>query len=228
MSTFVFNDNFVRVPAWIVDLSSFRRWVYSDEIPEKVRVHYLNGEVWVDVSMEKFFSHNQVKSEYNIVLGTLGKRERLGRYVSDGMLLTNVEANLSAEPDGTFVSYDSLRTGLVRLVEGDPEGGIELEGSPDMVLEVISRSSVEKDTDILMDLYWRAGIREYWLVDARGDEVIFDIYRYTARGYVATRKQAGWIKSAVFGRSFKLTRHTDELGNPEYTLAVRPESNGKA
>jgi hypothetical protein len=34
-------------------------------------------------------------------------------------------------------------------------------------------------------------------------------------------------KSTVFGRSFKLTQQTDQLGDPEYTLAVRPEGNGK-
>src|SRR5256885_8764701 len=47
------------------------------------------------------------------------------------------------------------------------EGYLELEGTPDMVLEVVSESSVQKDTKRLRQLYWQAGIREYWLVDAR-------------------------------------------------------------
>jgi Uma2 family endonuclease len=37
-----------------------------------------------------------------------------------------------------------------------------------MVLEVVSASSVEPDTQTLRELYWAAGIKEYWLVDARG------------------------------------------------------------
>ena len=63
MHTFVVDDNRVCVPNWVVDLASFRRWVHSDEVPEKVRIYYLDGEVLVDMSMKKFFSHNQVKNE---------------------------------------------------------------------------------------------------------------------------------------------------------------------
>ena len=45
-------------------------------------------------------------------------------------------------------------------------------------------------------------------------------------GYRAVRKQTGWIKSQVFGRSFSLSRRIDDEGNPEYSLAVRgPHSN---
>lgn len=42
------------------------------------------------------------------------------------------------------------------------------------------------------------------------------------KGYVVTRQQAGgWVKSAVFGKSFRLTRQTDEPGQPEYTVEIR-------
>jgi Uma2 family endonuclease len=106
-------------------------------------------------------------------------------------------------------------------VEGKKEGYVELQGTPDMVLEVVSESSVTKDTITLQELYWQAMIPEYWIVNARGASITFEILRHTAKGYVATRKQAGWVKSAVFGKSFRLTQQTDDLGNPEYTLAVR-------
>jgi Uma2 family endonuclease len=221
MSTIVLDCDRVHIPSWVINLESFRHWFHSDEFPETGRICYLNGEVWVDMSKEQFFSHNQVKSEYNIVLGTLAKAGRLGRYVPDGMLLTNEEADLSAQPDGAFVSFESLETGRIRLVEGVREGFVELEGTPDMVLEIVSTSSVEKDNITQFDLYWRAGIREFWLVDARGDELVFDIWRHTPKGYVTTRKQAGWMKSTVFGKSFRLARQTDERGDPEYLLEVR-------
>ena len=71
------------------------------------------------------------------------------------------------------------------------------------------------------DIYWRAGIPEYWLVDAREDRLHFDILRHGSGGYVAARKQASWIKSRVFGKSFRLTRHVDDVGNPDYTLSAR-------
>jgi Uma2 family endonuclease len=221
MTTFVIDSDYVQVPDWVEDLQSFRRWFHSDEFPETGRICYFNGEVWVDMSREQFFSHNQVKAEFTYVLMGLVKAGRLGRYVPDGMLLTNIEADISVQPDGAFVSEESLDMKRVKLVEGKEEGFVELEGTPDMVLEVVSASSVEKDTVDLREQYWKAGIPEYWLVDARGERLDFDILRQSAKGYVATRKQGGWLKSNVFGRRFRLTRRFDKRGEPEYHLAVR-------
>ena len=99
--------------------------------------------------------------------------------------------------------------------------GRELEGSPDMVLEILSQSSVYKDTVVPVDLCWRADVTEYWLVDVRGERPQFDIFRRGATRYVATRKQAGWVKSNVFSNSFRLRQQADALGHPEYTLEVR-------
>jgi Uma2 family endonuclease len=81
--------------------------------------------------------------------------------------------------------------------------------------------SVRKDTQQLRQDYWTAGIREYWLVDARQEPLVFDILRHTPKGYRTTPKKGGWIKSNVFGKSFRLTCWTSEYGDPEYTLEVR-------
>ena len=107
------------------------------------------------------------------------------------------------------------------LIEGAEEGYVEIEGSPDMVLEIVSDSSVKKDKKRLPKLYWEAGINEYWLVDVRGNRQIFDIYRHSAKGFVQIRKKDDWVKSTVFGKSFMLSLEADEFGQPEYTLEMR-------
>ena len=81
------------------------------------------------------------------------------------------------------------------MAEG--EDSLEAEGSPDMVLEVVSATSRRKDTVVLRELDWRAGVKEYWLAEPRRDDVTFDILRHAPKGYVATRKPGGWIKSTV-------------------------------
>src|SRR5271156_3465010 len=95
VNTMVVDTEIVQIPAWVHDLVSFRRWYHSGDFPESGRICYLKGEVWVDMSMEQVFSHNQVKGEYNIVLGTLAKKSKLGRFFPDGIRITNVEADLS-------------------------------------------------------------------------------------------------------------------------------------
>ncbi len=91
------------------------------------------------------------------------------------------------------------------------------------MLEVISDSSEQKDMIRLREAYHRAGIREYWLVDARGEEIVFQILSRRKNGYVAVATQEGWQKSKVFGRAFRLDRALDPVGLMEYTLSVRDE-----
>ena len=91
-----------------------------------------------------------------------------------------------------------------------------------MVLEVVSASSVQKDTVTLRELYAKAEVAEYWLIDARDDPPRFDVLRLGDNGYTPTRRQSGgWLRSPVFGRSFRFTRQADPLGHPLYTLDVR-------
>lgn len=210
----------ITVPAWVVDLATFRLWMDSDDVPEKARIWYLKGEVWIDMSTEQIFSHAVLKNEFNFVLTGLVKTARIGLFLPDGPLLSNVVANTGGNPDAMFISDAALDANRVRLIEGKKGGYVEVEGSPDMVLEVVSDSSVRKDNVVLRQAYWEAGVREYWRVDARKEPLTFDIFRRSAKGYSTTRKQDGWLKSAVFGKLFRLTQRRDRHGHPEFTLEV--------
>jgi Uma2 family endonuclease len=210
----------VTVPDWVVDLESFRRWVDAREVPEKARLWFLGGQVWVDMSKEQVFTHVLVKTKISARLTTLVEAEQLGLYLGDGVRLSHIGADFSVKPDGVFAAQATLTSGRVKLVEGMEEGFLELEGAPDLVLEVVSRNSVRKDKVDLRQAYWEAGIPEYWLVDARKGPLSFDVLRHGTRGYVAGRKQQGWVKSAVFGRRFRLVQRTSPLGHPDYVLEV--------
>jgi Uma2 family endonuclease len=219
MSTIVVADQ-VRIPSWVNDLESFRRWARSDGYPERGWVSFLDDEIWVDMQMEQLFTHNRVKTCFTITLAGLADSAQLGYFFSDRCLLSHEGANLSTEPDGTFCSFEAIEGGRVHLVEGVEEGFVELEGTPDIVLEIVSTYSVRKDTKVLRNLYWRAGVPEYWLVDVRKPPVQFDILRWTERRYVATRPTKGWRKSKVFGQSFLLQSRPDRLGRPQYSLQI--------
>jgi len=221
MPAIVLGDHAV-IPAWVQDHASFCRWALSDEYPERGRFAYLGDHVWVDLEMEAA-DHNAIKAIIGAVLLLMAQNRRLGRYFVDGMMLSHPPTGLSIGPDGMFVATRTYRSGRVVLRGGRPEPGqgLIVEGTPDMVLEVVSPSSVRKDTVELLDRYWQAGIPEYWLVDPRRADVEFTLYAHAAQGYQAVRPRGGWRKSAVFAAAFRLVPGTDELGLPQYALEVR-------
>jgi Uma2 family endonuclease len=210
------------VPSWVNDLASFSRWAESPEFPETGRVSYIQGDVWMDMSMEQLFTHNQLKVVIAAALQSMVRTLSMGYLFGDGARFRNGDADLSVEPDAMFASFDAIRSGRAKITEGAEDGFMYLEGGPDWVLEVVSDSSVQKDTVDLRTAYYEAGVAEYWLVDARGDGVAFDILKRGPRGYTSTRPQAGgWLKSVVFGKLFRITKTSDPLGNPQFTLEHR-------
>ncbi len=221
MATVVPVSDAVIVPGWVTDLDSFHRWLDADPLPERARVWFLRGRVWVDMTMEQVYTHVEVKTEITTVLRVLSRAEKLGRVLGDGARLVNRDGDLSGEPDMLFLAAGTIAAERVVHVGGKATGVVALEGSPDMVLEVVSDSSVTKDTATLLDAYFAAGIREYWLVDARGSGVEFTIHARGPDGYVGAGETDGWVASAVFGKSFRLVRGVDPDGNPEFTLEVR-------
>ncbi len=212
-----------RMPANASTLAGFRAWATSPDFPEHVRAAFLDGEVYIDMSNEEWEAHIAVKSEVYTVVGALVRDEKLGKFYPDGGLITNEDAGVSNNPDACFLSRSSLRSKRARFVprEGQPGRYWELQGTPDWVLEVVSDSSVQKDTDKLRHAYHVAGIPEYWLVDARGEEIDFRILLWRKNGYVAAPVKGGWQRSKVFRRDFRFTRRKDEFDLWEYTLELR-------
>jgi Uma2 family endonuclease len=212
----------VTVPARATaSLASFREWAGKNELPANAKLCYYQGEVFVEMGKEQVFFHVAVKTEISRVLANIIKEQKGGMFFNDGLLLTNEKADLSNNPDAAYISNDAIKSKRIELVEGKEGGDVELLGSADMVLEVVSDSSEKKDNQTLFEAYYEAGVSEYWLVDARGPEIEFHIYKRGAKKFVATKKLDGWVKSACFGKSFRLALGTNEIGKPDYTLEVR-------
>jgi len=207
----------IRIPGKATQsLRAFRRWTTSGQYPERGDCFYLAGDIWMDNSMETLL-HNQIKNQIAAVLTLL--IGRLGIYCADRMRLVNVAADISCEPDGMFISHESRKEGRVHWAQGGES--LEVIGSPDMVLEVVSPGSIQKDTVLLRELYAAAGIAEYWLLNPLGEAITFDILRLSGRAYASVRKAGGWLKSPVFGKTFRLSDEEPNPEFPEYRLLVR-------
>ena len=76
------------------------------------------------------------------------------------------------QPDLLFIS--SAKTAIVTEKN--------IQGPPDLVIEIISQTSRKTDETVKRKLYERYGVREYWIVDPELETV--DIHRLTDRRYV--------------------------------------------
>jgi Uma2 family endonuclease len=215
---------FLHIPADAFTLAGFRAWAKSDELPEKLRVTFVDGEIYLEMPKEELTTHALVKTEVCGGLHILNRKRKLGLLCINGVLVTNEEAGVSNNPDAVLIRKKSIKSGRVRLVPSTSEDEqiVEIEGTPDWLLEIVSNSSVRKDTQRLHGAYHRAGVPEYWLIDARGEAIDFQILLWRKQGYVAAPSRDGWQKSRVFSREFRLTRRRDDMGLWEYTLRVRP------
>jgi Uma2 family endonuclease len=215
-------DDFVlHIPRDACTLAGFRRWVLSDEFPEKQPVMFLNGEIFLYMPKEDVFTHAAVKTPVAVELGGLFRDLDLGDFFINGVLVTNVEADVSNNPDMVGILWERLESGKVRYVTNKKDRTVEIEGSPDWVLEIVSDGSVRKDMQDLRVAYHKAGVREYWIIDARGDEIEFQILHWRKTGYATAPRKGAWQRSRVFGRRFKLTRSRDRRGDWRYVLAVK-------
>lgn len=208
------------IPPQAHTFAGFLDWVLSDEFPQKVRVTFLDGDVRVDMNDEAIRTHAAVKTAVYGTLIPLVTARDWGELFTDGVLLCNQEANVSTNPDGVGLSWLARQADRVRFVTRQGRQRA-IEGAPDWVMEIVSDSSVAKDLHLLRDAYHRARIPEYWLIDARGENISFRILLWRKGGYVAAATKDGWTASKAFGRSFRLTRRKNRCGEWSYTLEVR-------
>jgi Uma2 family endonuclease len=206
----------LRVPASALVHRGFRDWVLSEQFPEKAKASWIEGEVLIDMSPEAIDTHNSLKTELTSVLYSIIRDEELGELYSDGVLFTNEEAGVSTEPDLTFVSFVGLEQGRVHFapMASRADDRLELQGTPDLVVEIVSDSSTRKDKTLLRAAYARAGIPEYWILDGRGAELRFEVLRLDGGAYVVSEE------SLVLGRRFALDRKKNRVGHWSYRLRV--------
>ena len=208
MASSVIFEERVEIPLTLRSLADFRRWAQSEGFPERGRIDYISGRIEVDMSPEDLFCHGTLKTEIIGVLYRRVKQGALGHLFTNSTRVCCPQAGLSAEPDVVFVSHEALRAGRVRLVPGSTQElgrYVELEGPPDLIVEIVSDSSVGKDTRRLPEAYFQAGVREFWLADARNDPVVFRIHHPGDTGYQAVQPDAdGFQRSAIFGSWFRL------------------------
>jgi Uma2 family endonuclease len=215
----------IEIPLRVRSFQQFRRWALSDTFPEQARIDYVDGCIEVEMSPEDLFCHGTPKTEIIIVAGQRVKRLKLGRLFTDRTRVSFPKLQVSVEPDIVFVSHKALAAGRVKLTAkagAVPGRFVELRGAVDLIVEIISDSSEAKDKRRLPKAYYEAGVREFWLVDARGEELLFYIHRRGKAGFRRVKPDAnGWQRSAVLRCSYRFHRERDAADLWTYELQER-------
>lgn len=214
----------ISIPAYDTTLAGFRQWALSEDFPERGKITFVDGGVIVDRSPESLENHSDVKTEISRVLSILVREQNLGRLHIDGVLISNVAAGVSNEPDILYLAKETVasgRTKLTQVLEQSSKSSKEVVGTVDWVLEIVGPSSVRKDKVQLRKAYFEARIGEYWIVDVRGEAIEFDVLVPGKDGFESVEPSAGWYASPTFGRAFQLTREQEADGYWLYTLGCK-------
>jgi Uma2 family endonuclease len=115
-----------------------------------------------------------------------------------GRLYYEIESILRARPasgqvfiaplDVIFPNWDVVAPDLI-FVAADQDHIVtetNIQGSPALVAEILSRSTCKRDEQVKRDLFARGGVREYWLVDPERDVV--RVFRRETDGFVEALK----------------------------------------
>ena len=228
MATTVRIEEQIEIPLNLRNLVDFRRWATSDAFPEQGRIDYVTGCIEVDMSPEDLHTHGKLKTELVGVLWQRIKQEELGELYTDSTRVSCPDADLSVEPDLVFVKESSLDSGRVKLIPkaaGGADRYIELEGPPDLIVEIVSDASIRKDTERLPGAYFRAGVGEFWLVDARGEDLLFRIHHRGPSAYEPAESDPdGYQHSTVLSRWYRLDRGRNARGRVVFDLRQKRSS----
>jgi Uma2 family endonuclease len=129
-------------------------------LPEtNLPLEYIDGEIAV--------SPSPVDSHQEMVLNTAGYLKMLIPHAAGTLRVAPLDVHIddqnTVQPDVFWVSADNPRCKL-------GEDGYWY-GAPDLIVEVLSPATARRDRGIKFRLYERAGVREYWLIDADYVEV---------------------------------------------------------
>jgi Uma2 family endonuclease len=160
---------------------------FLTKLDEDTHAEWVDGEV--TVFMPPKIAHQLVSTFLVGLLSFYTRLLDLGKVLAAPCEMLLVPGRISREPDVLFVAKAHLN----RLTED------RLEGPADLVIELLSDSSVTRDRDRKFYEYQEAGIPEYWVFDPRPGKQRADFYQLSAAGKyeVVALDRSGRYHSAV-------------------------------
>ena len=158
------------LPTTITGRITAAEFMALPEDPNKTRYELVHGGVVVSPSTN--FDHAYIVTQLMVLLATVVRERKLGVVVSD--------------IDTPFGPEDVRRPDLLYFSNARLHhiGEVNLEGPPDLCVEVLSPSNRHVDRGDKFELYRDSGVPFYWVVDPMTKVV--EAYRLEGTEYVLT------------------------------------------
>jgi Uma2 family endonuclease len=138
-----------------------RRWKFSDlvQFDETERYEIFDGRLIPAGRPTPDLNHQRISGRLLCLLYRFVELQQLGEVVPGPVDVVMAEDN-TAEPDLLFISKENLSIAQKWVC-----------GAPDLVVEIISPSTVVRDRYEKREQYARFGVKEYWLLDSANRSV---------------------------------------------------------
>lgn len=136
------------------------KFTYQDYLllPEEKRYELIGGELFMVPSPTEY--HQRISLNLAFVLAKFVREKGLGSvyYAPLDVVLSPDDV---VQPDILFISRE--RQGIITEKY--------IRAAPDLVIEIMSQASKERDTVLKKKLYAKYGVRELWLVDPEAKSI---------------------------------------------------------
>jgi Uma2 family endonuclease len=171
-----------------------KKWTYKDYdlLPPEFRCEIRNGELIMAPSPT--FDHQDISGTLEMLLFLFVSKNKLGKIIHAPMDVYFDEENV-LQPDIIFISNKNKKV----ITEKN------IHGSPDMVAEILSNSSIKADRVEKMEIYTKFRVSEYWIVDPanrsvevyelvkKQGEAVFKIFSFAAeKGIIHSKAVKGF------------------------------------
>ena len=150
------------------------KFTYEDylQLPEDKRYELMEGEFYMVPSPG--WSHQTILKRLFRILDDYVTSHRLGeaRFAPLDVVLSDEDV---VQPDILFISKEHSHIITERNVQG----------APDLLIEILSPSTAERDWGLKRKLYAKYGVKEYWIVDPENKSV--EVMTLREKGFETAR-----------------------------------------
>jgi Uma2 family endonuclease len=159
------------------------RFNYNDYLllPEDKRYEILDGDLFVVAAPNT--KHQRISLKLAAALLKYVEDTRAGEILQAPYDVVLSEENV-VQPDILFVR--KARRGII--------GEKNIQGAPDLVIEIVSTGTRNRDLELKSKIYGQFGVREYWIVDPETDTVEVRVW-----------SEQGYASAGVYGKSDRLS-----------------------